>query len=87
MVVADINGEGATAVANEIAASGGKAISAAVDITSPESVAGMVKTGEVIRYEYRDQQPAVPRSQIAAAIGRFDAERVGQIVTRNEIVE
>jgi NAD(P)-dependent dehydrogenase (short-subunit alcohol dehydrogenase family) len=44
VVVADINGEGAAAVANEIAASGGKAISAAVDITNPDSVAGMVKT-------------------------------------------
>ncbi len=43
VVVADINGEGAKAVADEIVAGGGKAIAAAVDITKPESVAGMVE--------------------------------------------
>jgi NAD(P)-dependent dehydrogenase (short-subunit alcohol dehydrogenase family) len=43
VVVADINGDGAMAVADEIVASGGKAIAAGVDITKPESVAGMVK--------------------------------------------
>ncbi len=43
VVVADINHEGAEAVAKEIVAAGGKAIGAAVDITKPESVAAMVE--------------------------------------------
>src|SRR5882724_9163080 len=43
VVVADINREGAAAVANEITAGGGKAIAAGVDITKPESVATMVE--------------------------------------------
>lgn len=44
VVVADINGEGAMAVVDEIVASGGKAIAVDVDITQPESVAGLVGT-------------------------------------------
>jgi NAD(P)-dependent dehydrogenase (short-subunit alcohol dehydrogenase family) len=44
VVVADINGDGAKAVADEIVAAGGKAISAQVDITKPESAAAMVKS-------------------------------------------
>ena len=44
VVVADINGEGAKLVADEIVAAGGKAISAQVDITKSESAAAMVKT-------------------------------------------
>jgi NAD(P)-dependent dehydrogenase (short-subunit alcohol dehydrogenase family) len=44
VVVADVNGEGAKAVAEEIVASGGKAVGVAADITSPELVAAMVKT-------------------------------------------
>lgn len=44
VVVADINGEGAKLVADEIIAAGGKAISAQVDITQPHSAAAMVKT-------------------------------------------
>ena len=43
VVVADINGDGARAVADEIVSAGGKAIAAAVDITSPESVKAMAK--------------------------------------------
>jgi NAD(P)-dependent dehydrogenase (short-subunit alcohol dehydrogenase family) len=42
VVVADINGDGAETVAEEILAAGGKAIAAQVDITSPDSVAAMV---------------------------------------------
>jgi hypothetical protein len=36
----------------------------------------LLKTGEVIRYEYRDQQPAVPRSQIAAASEILQTQRL-----------
>ena len=43
VVVADINGDGAKAVADEIVAGGGKAIAVAVDITKPDSVAAMVE--------------------------------------------
>src|SRR5580692_2826942 len=43
VVVVDINGEGAKAVADEIVAGGGKAIACGVDITQKESVAGMAK--------------------------------------------
>ncbi len=43
VVVADINGEGAKAVADEIVAAGGKALAAAVDITSPDSVKQMAQ--------------------------------------------
>lgn len=42
VAVADINAHGAKAVADEIIAAGGNAIAAGVDITKPESVAGMV---------------------------------------------
>jgi NAD(P)-dependent dehydrogenase (short-subunit alcohol dehydrogenase family) len=42
VVVADINEEGARAVADEIAANGGKAIAVWVDITDPESAQAMV---------------------------------------------
>jgi NAD(P)-dependent dehydrogenase (short-subunit alcohol dehydrogenase family) len=45
VVVADLNGEGAQVVADEITAAGGKAISVAADITYPEQVAAMVKAG------------------------------------------
>lgn len=38
VVVADLNGEGADAVAHEIASSGGKAVAVRVDITDPASV-------------------------------------------------
>lgn len=41
VVVADINGEGAERVRDEIIADGGKAIAVGVDITQPESVAAM----------------------------------------------
>jgi NAD(P)-dependent dehydrogenase (short-subunit alcohol dehydrogenase family) len=43
VAVADINGEGAQRVADEITAAGGKAIAVAVDITSQDSVAAMVE--------------------------------------------
>ena len=43
VAVADINGEGAQRVADEIIAAGGKAIAVAVDITSEASVAAMVQ--------------------------------------------
>ena len=42
VVVADINADGAKAVADEIIGSGGKAVSAGADITKPDSVATMV---------------------------------------------
>lgn len=42
VVVADLNGEGATRVSDEILAAGGKAIGVQVDITQPESVREMV---------------------------------------------
>jgi NAD(P)-dependent dehydrogenase (short-subunit alcohol dehydrogenase family) len=44
VAVADINGEGAQRVADEILAAGGKACAVAVDITSEASVAAMVQT-------------------------------------------
>jgi NAD(P)-dependent dehydrogenase (short-subunit alcohol dehydrogenase family) len=43
VVVADLNGEGAKRVANEVTAAGGAAIAVAVDITQPDSVAAMAK--------------------------------------------
>src|SRR5882724_5157139 len=43
VVIADINGDGAAAVAEEIAAGGAKAIAVGVDITKPESAAAMVE--------------------------------------------
>jgi NAD(P)-dependent dehydrogenase (short-subunit alcohol dehydrogenase family) len=43
VVVADLNAEGAEAVAQEIAAAGGKSIAVGVDITKPASVANMAK--------------------------------------------
>jgi NAD(P)-dependent dehydrogenase (short-subunit alcohol dehydrogenase family) len=43
VVVADINGDGARRVADEIAAAGGKAIGATVDITQRDSIAEMIK--------------------------------------------
>jgi len=42
VVVADLNGDGAQQVADEIGAAGGKALAVPVDITRPESVAAMV---------------------------------------------
>ena len=45
VVVADLNAEGAKAVADEIVAAGGKAISVGVDITDPDLVAAMAKAG------------------------------------------
>jgi NAD(P)-dependent dehydrogenase (short-subunit alcohol dehydrogenase family) len=44
VVVADLNGEGAKAVADEITSAGGKAISAAVDITDPQGVKRMAQS-------------------------------------------
>lgn len=44
VVIADLNGDGATRVADEITASGGKAIAVQVDITSPSSVKAMVES-------------------------------------------
>lgn len=43
VVVADLNIEGANAVAQEITATGGKAIAVGVDITQPDSVGRMAK--------------------------------------------
>ena len=43
VVVADVNGDGAKAVADEIIAAGGQAMSAAVDITSPDAVLDMAQ--------------------------------------------
>lgn len=43
VVVADLNPEGAKAVADEIVAAGGKAIAVGVDITHPDQVANMAK--------------------------------------------
>jgi NAD(P)-dependent dehydrogenase (short-subunit alcohol dehydrogenase family) len=42
VVVADLNGEGAQRVADEIVAAGGHALAVQVDITQPDSVAAMV---------------------------------------------
>ena len=42
----------------------------------PTTLPDLLKTGEVIRYEYRDQQPAVPRSQIAAASEILQTQRL-----------
>jgi transcriptional regulator with XRE-family HTH domain len=42
----------------------------------PTALPDLLKTGEVIRYEYRDQQPAVPRSQIAAASEILQTQRL-----------
>lgn len=44
VVVADLNGDGAQRVADEIVAQGGRAIAVAVDITQPDSVAVMAAT-------------------------------------------
>lgn len=46
VVVADLNEEGAQAVAEEIQAAGGKAIAVAVDITKPDSVQAMASKAE-----------------------------------------
>ena len=43
MVVADLNAEGAKAVADEITSGGGQAIAAGVDITRPEQVQAMAR--------------------------------------------
>jgi NAD(P)-dependent dehydrogenase (short-subunit alcohol dehydrogenase family) len=43
VIVADLNQEGANAVAQEIVAAGGKAIAVGVDITKPDSVAQMAR--------------------------------------------
>jgi NAD(P)-dependent dehydrogenase (short-subunit alcohol dehydrogenase family) len=43
VVVADLNADGADKVCEEIIAEGGRAIAVGVDITKPDSVAGMVK--------------------------------------------
>lgn len=43
VVVADLNGEGAERVRDEIVAQGGKAVAVCVDITRPESVAAMAQ--------------------------------------------
>lgn len=45
VVVADLNGPGASAVAEEIVAGGGRAVGAAVDITQPDQVAALVEAG------------------------------------------
>jgi NAD(P)-dependent dehydrogenase (short-subunit alcohol dehydrogenase family) len=45
VVVADLNTDGAKAVADEILSAGGKAIAVGVDITKPDSVAKMAKAG------------------------------------------
>jgi transcriptional regulator with XRE-family HTH domain len=42
----------------------------------PTTLPDLLKTDEVIRYEYRDQVPAVPRSQIAAASERLETQRL-----------
>src|SRR3546814_2593484 len=42
VVVADLSGDGAQRVSDEISAAGGKAIAVQVDITQPDSVATMV---------------------------------------------
>ena len=42
----------------------------------PTTLPDLLKTDEVIRYEYRDQVPAVPRSQIAAASERLEVQRL-----------
>jgi NAD(P)-dependent dehydrogenase (short-subunit alcohol dehydrogenase family) len=44
VVVADLNADGANAVAEEIVSAGGKAIGVGVDIAKPDSVARMAKT-------------------------------------------
>ncbi len=46
VVVADLNLEGAMAVAEEICAAGGKALAVQVDITNPESVKAMAAAAE-----------------------------------------
>jgi NAD(P)-dependent dehydrogenase (short-subunit alcohol dehydrogenase family) len=45
VIVADLNKDGAQGVADEINASGGKAIAVGVDITQPDQVTAMVRTG------------------------------------------
>ncbi len=42
----------------------------------PTTLPDLLKIGEVIRYEYRDQVAAVPRSQIAAASERLETQRL-----------
>jgi transcriptional regulator with XRE-family HTH domain len=42
----------------------------------PTTLPDLLKTDEVIRYEYRDQQPAVPRSQIAATSEILETQRL-----------
>ena len=42
----------------------------------PTTLPDLLKIDEVIRYEYRDQVPAVPRSQIAAASARLETQRL-----------
>ena len=44
VIVADLNGEGAKTVADEITTAGGKSLACTVDITKPDSVAAMAKT-------------------------------------------
>src|SRR5271166_1169837 len=46
VVVADLNGEGAKRVCEEIVSAGAKAIAVQVDITNRDSVANMAKTAE-----------------------------------------
>ena len=41
----------------------------------PTTLPDLLKTDEVIRYEYRDNVPAVPRSEIAAANERLEIQR------------
>ncbi len=45
VIVADLNKEGAQTVADEINVAGGKAIAIGVDITQPDQVTAMVRTG------------------------------------------
>jgi hypothetical protein len=42
----------------------------------PTTLPDLLKIDEVIRYEYRDQTAAVPRSQIAAASERLETQRL-----------
>src|SRR5687767_6322119 len=45
VVVADINADGATAVAREIGDAGGQALGVAVDVRDPAQVEGMIAAG------------------------------------------
>lgn len=73
VVVADINVDGAQAVAEEIVAAGGRAFAVGVDITQPESVSDMVK---VATREYDGIDILVNNAALMAELGQLAAATV-----------